>query len=114
MKISTTLTQIRDIFKNIETGDGGAFFTHVADDVDWIVEGTHPLAGHYHSKGGFWPTLLKNLRRSYLKARNFTSSMRWPVGTGLWLNCIPLLPPRMVSGLTTGTVGFAVRGRQDR
>jgi len=55
MKISTTLTQIRDIFKNIETGDGGAFFTHVADDVDWIVEGTHPLAGHYHSKGGSGP-----------------------------------------------------------
>jgi uncharacterized protein len=23
------------------------------DDVDWIVEGTHPLAGHYHSKAEF-------------------------------------------------------------
>ena len=26
--------------------DGGAFFRHVSDDVDWIVMGTHPLAGH--------------------------------------------------------------------
>jgi uncharacterized protein len=47
------LTQIRNIFKNLETGDGNQFFTHVADDVDWIVEGTHPLAGHYHSKADF-------------------------------------------------------------
>jgi uncharacterized protein len=52
-KMSPTLSQIHDIFKNLETGDGGAFFTHVADDVDWIVEGTHPLAGHYHGKADF-------------------------------------------------------------
>ena len=48
-----TLTQVRDIFRNLETGDGAAFFTHVADDVDWTVQGTHPLAGHYHSKADF-------------------------------------------------------------
>ena len=51
--MSLTLTDIQAIFKNLETGDGGAFFTHVAEDVDWIVEGTHPLAGHYHSKAEF-------------------------------------------------------------
>jgi ketosteroid isomerase-like protein len=34
-------------------GDGAAFFTHVAEDVDWIVQGTHPLAGHYRSKSDF-------------------------------------------------------------
>jgi uncharacterized protein len=48
-----TLTQVQDIFKKLEDGDGGAFFTHVANDVDWTVEGTHPLAGHYHSKADF-------------------------------------------------------------
>ena len=26
------------------------FWARVADDVDWTVEGTHPLAGRYHSK----------------------------------------------------------------
>ena len=51
--MSVALTQVRDIFKSLETGDGHEFFTHVADDVDWIVEGTHPLAGHYHSKADF-------------------------------------------------------------
>jgi uncharacterized protein len=29
------------------------FWDRVADDVDWTVEGTHPLAGHYHDKAQF-------------------------------------------------------------
>ena len=45
--------RVRDIFKGLENGDGAAFFTHVADDVDWTVMGTHPLAGHYPSKAAF-------------------------------------------------------------
>ena len=44
---------VRKIFSGLEHGDGGAFFEHVADDVDWIVMGTHPLAGHYKSKSDF-------------------------------------------------------------
>jgi len=41
------------IFKGLENGDGSAFFERVADDVDWTVMGTHPLAGHYLSKKAF-------------------------------------------------------------
>jgi uncharacterized protein len=48
-----TASYIRQIFRNLESGDGKGFFEHVADDVDWIVEGTHPLAGHYRSKAEF-------------------------------------------------------------
>jgi len=48
-----TSDSVREIFKGLENGDGAAFFEHVADDVDWIVEGTHPLAGHYLSKKAF-------------------------------------------------------------
>ena len=44
---------VRQIFKGLETGDGGAFFAHVAEGVDWTVMGTHPLAGHYRSKPDF-------------------------------------------------------------
>jgi ketosteroid isomerase-like protein len=29
------------------------FWAHVADDVDWTVEGTHPLAGRYNDKATF-------------------------------------------------------------
>jgi hypothetical protein len=44
---------VLQIFKGLEHGDGAAFFEHVADDVDWTVMGTHPLAGHYFSKKDF-------------------------------------------------------------
>jgi len=44
---------VRKIFSGLEHGDGAAFFEHVAGDVDWIVMGTHPLAGHYKSKSDF-------------------------------------------------------------
>jgi len=50
-KLSTAY--VNDIFRNLESGDGNEFFNHVADNVDWTVEGTHPLAGHYHSKAEF-------------------------------------------------------------
>lgn len=44
---------VRSIFAGLERGDGDAFFEHVADEVDWTVMGTHPLAGHYPSKAAF-------------------------------------------------------------
>jgi ketosteroid isomerase-like protein len=44
---------VREIFKGLESGDGAAFFPHVAEEVDWTVMGTHPLAGHYLSKEAF-------------------------------------------------------------
>jgi uncharacterized protein len=44
---------VLEIFKGLESGDGAVFFEHVADDVDWTVMGTHPLAGHYLSKKAF-------------------------------------------------------------
>ena len=51
--MAITSDRVREIFKGLESGDGAAFFEHVADNVDWIVEGTHPLAGHYPSKKAF-------------------------------------------------------------
>jgi ketosteroid isomerase-like protein len=42
---------VRQIFRGLEGGNDEAFLNHVSDDVDWIVVGTHPLAGHYHAKG---------------------------------------------------------------
>jgi uncharacterized protein len=51
--MAITADRIREIFKGLENGDGAAFFERVADDVDWTVMGTHPLAGHYLSKKAF-------------------------------------------------------------
>jgi len=44
---------VRRIFAHLESGSGDRFFDHVADRVDWTVEGTHPLAGRYLSKAAF-------------------------------------------------------------
>jgi ketosteroid isomerase-like protein len=51
--MSVTAQYVSEIFSGLEEGDGASFFRHVDDKVDWIVEGTHPLAGHYHSKATF-------------------------------------------------------------
>ncbi len=51
--MAITPDRVREIFQGLENGDGAAFFEHVADDVDWIVMGTHPLAGHYRGKKAF-------------------------------------------------------------
>ena len=51
--MAITTDSVRGIFKGLENGDGAVFFERVADDVDWTVMGTHPLAGHYGSKKSF-------------------------------------------------------------
>ena len=51
--MSINKQMVRSIFVGLEQGGGDAFFEHVADDVDWTVMGTHPLAGHYSSKNAF-------------------------------------------------------------
>lgn len=45
--------EVRQVFAGLESGDADSFFRHVADDVDWTVEGTHPLAGRYRDKQEF-------------------------------------------------------------
>src|ERR1700723_4470409 len=51
--VPITPDYVRKVFKGLQNGDGAAFFERVADDVDWIVMGTHPLAGHYRRKKAF-------------------------------------------------------------
>jgi ketosteroid isomerase-like protein len=52
-QMAITHESVRELFKGLANGDGAAFFQHVADNVDWTVMGTHPLAGHYLSKKAF-------------------------------------------------------------
>jgi ketosteroid isomerase-like protein len=51
--MSISNESVLQIFKGLETGDGAVFFEHVADDVDWTVMGTRPLASPYLSKKAF-------------------------------------------------------------
>jgi uncharacterized protein len=48
-----TKQDVLALFSHLAHGDGAKFFEHVADDVDWTVMGTHPLAGRYRSKADF-------------------------------------------------------------
>jgi ketosteroid isomerase-like protein len=52
---SVALSQdtVHSLFQNLEEGKTDDFFEHVAEDVEWTVMGTHPLAGHYTSKKAF-------------------------------------------------------------
>jgi uncharacterized protein len=52
------MTDIREdriaLFSNLQSPDTQPqFWARVADDVDWTVEGTHPLAGRFHNKEEF-------------------------------------------------------------
>jgi len=51
--VPITADHARKVFKGLENGDGAAFFEHVADNVDWIVMGAHPFAGHSLSDKAF-------------------------------------------------------------
>lgn len=44
---------LRRVFRALENGHRRKFLDHVADNVDWIVEGAHSLVAHYRSKGDF-------------------------------------------------------------
>ncbi len=72
------------LFAHLEHGDGAGFFTHVADDVDWTVMGTHPLAGHYHSKQEFLAGTFAKLHKvlpdgTQLSTRNILIDGDWAI-----------------------------------
>jgi hypothetical protein len=52
------------LFRNLESpGTQDRFWAQVADDVDWTVEGTHPLAGRYQGKDKFTEATFARLGR---------------------------------------------------
>jgi ketosteroid isomerase-like protein len=62
------MTDIREerrrLFALLESPETQAqFWARVADDVNWTVEGTHPLAGRYHSKQEFREATFDRLAR---------------------------------------------------
>ena len=82
--MSVVVSQVRDIFKSLIAGNGSEFFAHVANDVDWTVEGTHPLAGHYHSKADFLAHTFEKLTKvlpegTQLEVQHILVSGDWAV-----------------------------------
>jgi uncharacterized protein len=82
--MAVTEREVRALFSKLESGDGKQFFDHVADDVDWTVEGTHPLAGHYQSKEEFFSHTFAILNKvlpegTQLRVENVLTSGDWAV-----------------------------------
>jgi uncharacterized protein len=44
-----TRVLLKMIFSHLEKGDLKSFWDYFSEDVNWTVEGTHPLAGKYQS-----------------------------------------------------------------
>jgi hypothetical protein len=70
------------------------FWSRVADDVDWTVKGTHPLAGRYHHKAEFvWSTFARLAGvlaggvklRITLRSRPCQTEASWPPSPGILL-----------------------------
>jgi uncharacterized protein len=61
--MALTKDQVKQLFAPLEQGDAEGFFKHVADQVDWTVMGTHPLAGRYASKEAFLNATFRRLSR---------------------------------------------------
>ena len=61
--MAPTSGRVRELFAHLESGEADAFFAHVADDVEWTVMGTHPLAGEYHSKAEFRASTFARLNK---------------------------------------------------
>ena len=61
--MSITLREVQRLFHHLEVGDKEGFFKNVADDVNWKVMGTHPLAGVYLSKQDFISSTFDRLDR---------------------------------------------------
>jgi len=75
---------VKTIFAHLEAGDPDEFFEHVAEDVLWIVEGTHPLAGRYMTKDSLrehtFDRLSKSLRDGLkLQVDNIMVSGPWAI-----------------------------------
>ena len=47
-------THIEQVFNTLVQGNFSAFFSNVIDDVDWNIQGSHPLAGRYTNKTIFF------------------------------------------------------------
>lgn len=58
-----TKEYVEKLFRNLSNGNSRTFFENVADDVQWTVTGTHPMAGLYKSKSDFLAHTLHRLNK---------------------------------------------------
>jgi uncharacterized protein len=98
------------IFSGLEHGDGAGFFSHVADDVDWTVMGTHPLAGHYNSKADFTAATFAKLGKVLPDGAQLHVDDLFIAGDVAIVELHPKRSRRTAFALTTTIAGSAISG----
>ncbi len=63
--MSISHDSVETLFSNLANGHSERFLEHVADDIDWTLLGTHPLAGRYRSKAEFVSRTFARLGRIF-------------------------------------------------
>ncbi len=63
--MAVTKEQVQTIFAKLSSDHPNEFFSHVAENVQWDVLGTHPLAGHYTTKQEFQEATFTRLGRLF-------------------------------------------------
>ena len=76
--MAVTFNHVREIFKELENGDGAAFFELVADDVARTVMGTHLPRSRESSLGWTGRSLRRASTRITSSPGDSTSSEREP------------------------------------
>jgi ketosteroid isomerase-like protein len=61
--MSISIEYVEKLFEYLKTGESNKFFEYVADNVQWTVMGTHPLAGIYNSKDDFISNTFQRLNK---------------------------------------------------
>ncbi len=61
--MAITHEEVKLLFANLENNNAEEFFKYVSNNVDWTVMGTHPLAGHYHTKEDFLNATFRRLNK---------------------------------------------------
>jgi ketosteroid isomerase-like protein len=61
--MSISIEYVEKLFEYLKTGESYKFFEYVADNVQWTVMGTHPLAGIYNSKDDFISNTFQRLNK---------------------------------------------------
>lgn len=70
--MALTHEDVATLFGHLAEHRPEQFFAAVADDVDWTVMGTHPLAGHYRSKDEFVSSTFTRLDPRFREPARFT------------------------------------------
>jgi hypothetical protein len=106
--VATTRDDRTALFGNLQSPDTQPqFWAPVAGDVDWTVDGTHTLAGRYHSKHDFIKATFDRLDGVLQGGAQLDVEHPYLDATPRSPGCCPPRSPTRARRSPTGTAGSA-------